>query len=447
MIHSSRVFGFTTLWILAAATGALGQAPKNGASAAQAAEKPAVESFETIVKEFEVAEEKWWTELNELSANSQKHPDDQTIKDKIDQKWNSWPRPAIASRLIDLAASNPRNPEAFEALEWVVKISASTSAPHPQIRPLVHQALDLLTRDHSNDNRIGRICLHLTAGIVPEREKFIRDVLDRSSNVNTKGAACLALADYQREKIQLSEIVQKYGDVGVDNLTKSKFFDPADIKEFREKTPEAYRSEVESLYERVIQEFPRVRYDRGPRDDANKITLAEIAEQRLFGMRKLTIGKEAPEIVGEDTEGKPMKLSDFRGKVVVLTFWATWCGPCMNQVPFERKLMERMKGKPFVLLGVNADPKKDGLAKAMKDAGIEWRSWFDGEPAGPIASRWDIRGLPQTFVIDADGVIRHIHLFQKPLDDAVDALIQEMESKKGIADPSAKPADQIKPKH
>jgi peroxiredoxin len=364
----------------------------------------------------------------------------------MDRKWKSWPTPDFLARLIEFASADPRDPKAVDALERVVQVSASVSRTDKQIRPLVNQTLELLMRDHFDDERMGRICCEVSIGMLPEREKFIRDVLDRSTNMNIKGSACLALADYQREKMQMSEIVSKSGDVAIKNIKKANYFDPADIKEFREKTPESLRSEVESLYERVIQEFPKIRYDRGPRDGV-PVTLGEVAERRLFSLRKLTIGKEAPEIVGEDTEGKPMKLSDYRGKVVVLTFWATWCGPCMNQVPFERKLMERMKGKPFVLLGVNADPKKDGLEKAMKDAGIEWRSWFDGSPPGPIASRWDIRGFPQTFVIDADGVIRHIHLFQKQLDDAVDELIKEMESKTAAADKRETSADRVKSKN
>ncbi len=446
MIDSLRGFKFTALWILAATTGTLGQEPKNGATAAQAAAKPAIQSFDEIVKEFEVAEAKFWTEFQQLSDDSEKHPNDQAIKEKLDRKWKSWPTPVFLARWIEFASADPRDPKAFDALERVVQISASSSRTHPMIRPLVNQALDLLTRDHFNDERMGRICCELSIGMLPEREKFIRDVLNRSTNINTKGSACLALADYQSKKIQLSEIVSKSGDVAIENIKKANFFDPADIKEFRDKTPESLRNEVESLYERVIQEFPKIRYDRGP-SDGKTVTLGEIAERRLFSMRKLTIGKEAPEIVGEDTEGKPMKLSDYRGKVVVLSFWATWCGPCMAQVPFERKLMERMKGKPFVLLGVNADPKKDGLETAMKDAGIEWRSWFDGSPPGPIASRWDIRGFPQTFVVDADGVIRHIHLFQKQLDDAVDELIKEMESKTAAADKRETPADRVESKH
>lgn len=237
MIDSPRGFGFTALWILAATTGSFGQESKNEAIAARAAEKPAIQSFEKIVKEFDVANFKWWTEFKELSDESEKHPNDQAIKEKMDRKWKSWPTPDFLARLIEFASADPRDPKAVDALERVVQVSGSVSRTDAQIRPLVNQSLDLLMRDHFNDERMGRICIELSMGMLPEREKFIRDVLDRSTNVDTKGSACLALADYQREKMRLSECVSKSDDVAMEKIKKANFFDPADIKEFREKTP------------------------------------------------------------------------------------------------------------------------------------------------------------------------------------------------------------------
>src|SRR6516162_2547749 len=66
-------------------------------------------------------------------------------------------------------------------------------------------------------------------------------------------------------------------------------------------------------------------------------------------------GDRAVELEGVDVSGKPLKLSDFRGKVVMLDFWATWCGPCMDLVPHERGLVADHKNDPFALLGVSAD--------------------------------------------------------------------------------------------
>ena len=102
-----------------------------------------------------------------------------------------------------------------------------------------------------------------------------------------------------------------------------------------------------------------------------------------------------------------MKLSDFRGRVVVVNFWATWCGPCMALVPHERELVKRLAGKPFVLVGVNGDEDRDTAKKVARREGMTWRSWWDGGKEGPTANRWNVRGWPAIYVLDRRGIIRH----------------------------------------
>ena len=143
-------------------------------------------------------------------------------------------------------------------------------------------------------------------------------------------------------------------------------------------------------------------------------------------MHNLIVGKPAPEIDGVDFDGKPLKLSDYRGKVVVLVFWGTWCGPCMREVPHERELAERLKDKPFAVLGVNCDDDKQAAASAIKSERITWPNWHDGAPGeGPIAKRYHIRSYPSVFVIDGQGIIRHKQIIGEGLDKAVDRLLNE----------------------
>ncbi len=114
---------------------------------------------------------------------------------------------------------------------------------------------------------------------------------------------------------------------------------------------------------------------------------------RLDAMLNLAVGKPAPEIEGVDIDGKPLKLSDYRGKVVMLVFWGSWCGPCMALVPHERELaLNDSKGQPFALLGVDCEDNKDTARAVMARERMTWPNWFDGAPrSGPVAKRYHIR--------------------------------------------------------
>jgi hypothetical protein len=95
-------------------------------------------------------------------------------------------------------------------------------------------------------------------------------------------------------------------------------------------------------------------------------------------------------------------------------------------VPHERSLVNRLKNKPFALLGINSDPDKPELKKAMEKEQITWRSWWDdGTTEGPIAVRWNVTSWPTIYVLDERGVIRYKNVRGEELDKAVDASLKE----------------------
>ena len=149
--------------------------------------------------------------------------------------------------------------------------------------------------------------------------------------------------------------------------------------------------------------------------------------KRLDNLPNLKVGGIAPEIDADDLEGKRMKLSDHRGKVVMVVFWGSWCGPCMRMVPREKSLWERHRDQPFVLLGVNCGDKLQVAKKTVADKKMGWPSWYDGEEIrGPIETDYDVPHWPRVFLIDAKGVIRFIDVDDKELDKAVDTLLAEL---------------------
>jgi peroxiredoxin len=151
---------------------------------------------------------------------------------------------------------------------------------------------------------------------------------------------------------------------------------------------------------------------------------AAVAQARRI-VTTLTVGKVAPEIVGHDLDGQPMRLSDYRGRVVVLAFSGHWCGICRSDYPFERQLLERHGSSAFALVGVNSDADRAVARKAYQDNGLAFRSFWDGARGGPIATAWEVIGWPTTYVLDGEGVIRFVDLRQEPLLSGVAELIDE----------------------
>jgi hypothetical protein len=107
--------------------------------------------------------------------------------------------------------------------------------------------------------------------------------------------------------------------------------------------------------------------------------------------------------------------------------------------PHERSLVEKLKDKPFVILGVNSDTDKDKVKKLSEAGTVTWRSFWNGEKGtrGPISEDWSVQGWPTVYLIDHKGVIRYKNPQagggEKKLDEAIEKLVKEAESDKGTA--------------
>jgi thiol-disulfide isomerase/thioredoxin len=139
----------------------------------------------------------------------------------------------------------------------------------------------------------------------------------------------------------------------------------------------------------------------------------------------LRVGQLAPEIVGQDLDGNNFKLSDYRGKVVLLDFWFLDCPPCRALYPHNRVLMKKYADKPFALLGVNYNDSVDRLRKVRADGLVTWRFWMS-TPATPITDQWHVEAFPTLILIDQQGVIRENEV-RRPdvIDSAIEMLLDE----------------------
>ncbi len=131
-------------------------------------------------------------------------------------------------------------------------------------------------------------------------------------------------------------------------------------------------------------------------------------------------------IAGKDLDGKPVTVAQYKGKVLLIDFWATWCGPCVAEVPNVVKAYNKYHAKGFDVLGVSLDraPDKAKLQKFLKDQKMPWRQIFDGkfwEAAN--AKAWGVQSIPFMVLIGKDGKIAAINMRGEALDPAIKAAL------------------------
>jgi peroxiredoxin len=121
----------------------------------------------------------------------------------------------------------------------------------------------------------------------------------------------------------------------------------------------------------------------------------------------INIGEQAPEFVATTLDGKELKLGDLRGKVVLLDFWATWCGPCIAELPNLQWAHKQFGlGGELVVVGISLDSNKDAVKEFVAKRDIHWRQIALG-PAeqNPVAKEYTVSGVPATFLIGRDGKV------------------------------------------
>ena len=123
-------------------------------------------------------------------------------------------------------------------------------------------------------------------------------------------------------------------------------------------------------------------------------------------------GQPAPDFVLKSATGENLRLSEFRGDVVMINFWATWCGPCRQEMPLLDELYGRYQRVGFSLLGVNIDDDSRRAMAMVDELGVSFPVLFDTEKA--VSKLYEVEAMPVTVLLDREGTVRHIHHGYKP---------------------------------
>jgi peroxiredoxin len=171
------------------------------------------------------------------------------------------------------------------------------------------------------------------------------------------------------------------------------------------------------LIKQLKKEFPET--ETGKKAD-NLLAEMMAQEETKKIERSLAIGNQFPDFNEKDIDGKPLSAANYKGKVVMLDFWATWCGPCMNEMPNVIKIYGKFHPKGFEIIGISLDSDKDRLTTVLKEEKMTWRQYFDGKGwENKLAQKYGVGSIPATFLLDREGKIIGKGLRGEELEEAV----------------------------
>jgi peroxiredoxin len=325
---------------------------------------------------------------------------------------------------------------------------------------------------HADDPEVARLGLGMDNALSRRRDAFLEGIYANARGRDAAGLARLAIAKYLEKKAVFAVSARKFpGRSSVQfetydnkgNLVRKSASMSNEEEGYRVHLrmldPDFLRAESERLYEEVIAKYADVPFvtadgralEREAEElrpasasdpkkkqllteieeaiAARKATLGQVAAARLDDLRNVAEGRPAPGFEGIGADGRTIRLADLRGKVVVLGYWFSSCGPCLREIPRERELVEAMKGRPFVLVGIVSDGRGDDARKVMEAERITWPTILRGGDA--IADRYHVASNPAYFVIDADGALRAKGLRSaEPLREFVEPLVRAAESRR-----------------
>ena len=234
-----------------------------------------------------------------------------------------------------------------------------------------------------------------------------------SNNPADRQGIQMYLGDLYFEQDNIREATKYYmsagfnGDPRAENVVKFKL---ATVYEKQERWGRAYANYARALREQMTlppdmvasaqEGLTRIR----PHLDPDNPLIAEVENMRKYVAKAINLGELLPDVTAKTLEGVEQTLADFKGKVVLIDVWATWCGPCIAGLPKLREVAEKFEGTNFTVLSVSADRDVQTVKDFLKEEELPWDHWHIGATSEAHLN-WNIRGYPTYMLIDRDGTL------------------------------------------
>ncbi|MFZ4608435.1 MAG: TlpA family protein disulfide reductase, partial [Gemmataceae bacterium] len=304
----------------------------------------------------------------------------QKLIPKIQKNLLKLPREDYAKKALALSKTMQTTDQgSFDAL-----VFAMSMVSRGNNKEIMKEAVDMIVKDHSKNPKMISVLGFISS--TPDGASILEKIATKTDDRNLAGLAWYAITE---------NLQKEAGDVG-----------PKQAEELNKRT--------EMIYEKLAKDYADVSMGRG--------TIGDTIKAALFELQNLSVGKVAPEVLCLNIDGdKEDKLSNYKGKVVVLDIWATWCGPCKAMIPHEREMNEKLKGKPFAFISISGDDTKETLTSFLEKEKMPWVHWFADRKG--ILKDWNIRFYPTMYILDHKGVIRAKGLRGEELEKKVNELV------------------------
>lgn len=144
-------------------------------------------------------------------------------------------------------------------------------------------------------------------------------------------------------------------------------------------------------------------------------SLSSTAQQAGTGLTRLAEVPPAPDFSLLDMDGNVYRLSDYRGHVIIVNFWATWCPPCREEMPSMQRAWEQLRQEGILMIGINVGEDEDTIFQFTADYPVDFPLLVDSDSS--VTGKWPVRGLPTTFVVDPTGRIVYQAIGSREWDD------------------------------